>query len=178
MEKEPRKLVFRLTPWIFLLVLPLLYVDILWGHNIQLEQRFHYVSSSERKVIRKETVEKKQEYSLDFLLSKLVKEEDQSKLKSTGLACNPEIFSKHCVTNRPVLIDTATMTVTIPSNQPVQETVIRPYARQEDQVLLESVTPVKILQGNTTSLPEAAEEHRDNIEEKPGKLKLNRPLAA
>lgn len=42
------------------------------------------------------------------------------------------------------------MTVTIPSNQPIQETLIRPYARQEDDVLLKTVTPVKILQGNTT----------------------------
>lgn len=42
------------------------------------------------------------------------------------------------------------MTVTVPSNQPVQEIVIRPYARKEDVKLLESVTPVKIFLGNDT----------------------------
>lgn len=42
------------------------------------------------------------------------------------------------------------MTISIPSDQSVQETVIRPYARQEDEVLLQSVTPVRILQGNIT----------------------------
>ncbi|KAL0362854.1 UNVERIFIED_CONTAM: Xylan glycosyltransferase MUCI21 [Sesamum calycinum] len=154
MEKEPRKLVFRATPWIFLLVLPLLYVDVLWGNNIQFEQRFHYTSSSPpisstRKAIIKEPVEEKQE-SLDSLLSRLVKGEDQEKLKATGFACNSEVYSIHCVSNRPVRVDTRAMTVTIASNQSIRETVIRPYARQEDEVLLERVTPVKILQGNTT----------------------------
>ncbi|CAA2973786.1 O-linked-mannose beta-1,4-N-acetylglucosaminyltransferase 2-like [Olea europaea subsp. europaea] len=48
------------------------------------------------------------------------------------------------------MIDTRTMTVYIPSDQPVQETVIKPYARQEDHNLLKIVTPVKILHGNTT----------------------------
>ncbi|KAI3456895.1 hypothetical protein Pfo_013558 [Paulownia fortunei] len=154
MEKEPRKLVFRVTPWIFLLVLPLLYADVLWGNNIQFEQRLHYISGSEtisssRKVIINETVDEKQE-SLDFLLSRLVKGEDQKKLKATGFACNPEVYSMHCVANQPVRIDTRTMTISLPSNQSVQETLIRPYARQEDDVLLRTVTPVKILQGNTT----------------------------
>ncbi|KAK6149348.1 hypothetical protein DH2020_016873 [Rehmannia glutinosa] len=154
MEKEPRKLVFRVTPWIFLLVLPLFYADVVWRNNIQFEQRLHYISSTEtisstRKINTNETVGEKKE-SLDFLLSKLVKGEDQEKLKATGFACNTQVYSKHCIANKPVWIDTTTMTVTIPSNQPVRETVIRPYARQEDDVLLSTVTPVKILQGNTT----------------------------
>ncbi|KAG8386095.1 hypothetical protein BUALT_Bualt03G0113400 [Buddleja alternifolia] len=105
---------------------------------------------SSRKAMINKAVEEKQE-PLDFPLSRLVKDEDQEKLKSTGFACNSEVYSLHCVTNRPVWIDTRTMTVTIPSNQPVQDKVIRPYARQEDKILLKSVTPVKILQGNTTT---------------------------
>ncbi|KAG8386096.1 hypothetical protein BUALT_Bualt03G0113500 [Buddleja alternifolia] len=156
MEKKPRNLFFRATPWIFLLLLPfLIYADLFWGKFIHFDQRIHYISSSEtvlssRKAMINKAVEEKQE-PLDFPLSRLVKDEDQEKLKSTGFACNSEVYSLHCVTNRPVWIDTRTMTVTIPSNQPVQDKVIRPYARQEDKILLKSVTPVKILQGNTTT---------------------------
>ncbi|KAL2537973.1 Glycosyltransferase family 61 protein [Forsythia ovata] len=76
--------------------------------------------------------------------------EDQSKLKATGFACNTAVYSVHCVANQPVRIDTGTMTVYVPTDLLVQETVIKPYARQEDHNLLKIVTPVKILHGNTT----------------------------
>lgn len=46
------------------------------------------------------------------------------------------------------------MTLTIPSNQSVEDTWLRPYARQEDEALLKTVTPVRILQGNTTPPPQ------------------------
>ncbi|GFP79102.1 hypothetical protein PHJA_000053700 [Phtheirospermum japonicum] len=155
MEKEPRNPVFRvtLTPWIFLLVLPLLYLDVQWRNNIQLEQRLHYISSPETITsgTRKININENVKHKRGFILTRLVKgEEDRAKLKANGFVCNTEVFSKHCVTNQPVQIDTATMTVTVASDQPVHETVIRPYARQEDDTLLKTVTPVRILHGNTT----------------------------
>ncbi|KAL7130923.1 hypothetical protein ABFS83_13G164700 [Erythranthe nasuta] len=158
MEKEPRKLVFRLTPWIFLLILPLIYIDLLWGNNIRIEQRFHYISGPETKFLgssrRDITNAAARHESLDYLLSRLVKDEDQTSFKATGFACNTEIYSKHCVANKPLRIDTTTMSIFVPGNRSVQEeTVIRPYARQEDEVLLQKVTPVKILQGNITAPP-------------------------
>ncbi|KAL9147315.1 hypothetical protein ABFS82_13G166000 [Erythranthe guttata] len=158
MEKEPRKLVFRLTPWIFLLILPLIYIDLLWGNNIRIEQRFHYITGPETKFLsssrRDITNAVAKQESLDYLLSRLVKDEDQKSFKATGFACNTEIYSKHCVANKPLRIDTTTMSIFVPDNRSVQEeTVIRPYARQEDEVLLQRVTPVKILQGNITALP-------------------------
>ncbi|XP_057765600.1 alpha-1,3-arabinosyltransferase XAT3-like [Salvia miltiorrhiza] len=146
MEKEAKKLVSRLTPWIFLLVVPLLYVDIMWSSKIKLEQRLHY---SPPATISNKTVEVNSN-SLDFLLSRLVQEEDQKNFRSTGFSCDAQGHSKHCVTNRAVRIDTATMTVSIPSGDTVQETWLRPYARQEDEILLQKVTPVKIVQGNMT----------------------------
>ncbi|KAL3821062.1 hypothetical protein ACJIZ3_006967 [Penstemon smallii] len=116
-----------------------------------------YLSSSEtiptsRKVFMNETVQEKQP-TLTSLLSNLLKEEDREKLESTGFACNKEAASIHCVANGPLQIDTKTMTVTIPSsNQTTQETfVIRPYARQEDDNLLKTITPVKISWQNITT---------------------------
>ncbi|KAL2488922.1 Glycosyltransferase family 61 protein [Forsythia ovata] len=88
--------------------------------------------------------------SSEFPVSRLLAGEDQSKLKATGFACNTAVYSVHCVANQPVRIDTGTMIVYVPTDLPVQETVIKPYARQEDHNLLKIVTPVKILHGNTT----------------------------
>lgn len=163
MEKQ---LVFRLTPWIFVLVIPLLYIDIMWGNTIRFEQRLHYTSSissssnPRKMMIVNKTVEEKSD-SLDFVLSRLVQEQDRQKFKDTGFSCDTQAFSKHCVTDRAAQIDTRTMTVTIPTRQPAQETWVRPYARQEDEALLKTVTPVRIVQGmkmNTTP-PVCAHSH-------------------
>ncbi|KAL3632717.1 hypothetical protein CASFOL_025701 [Castilleja foliolosa] len=144
MEKEPRNPVIRVTPWIFLFALPFLYLDVQWRTNIHLQQSLNYISGPE-------TSKPKINLKPEFLLTRLVKgEENRAKLKADGFVCNIELFSKHCVSDRPVYIDTSTMTVIVPSNRPVQETVIRPYARQEDETLLKTVTPIKILHGNTT----------------------------
>ncbi|KAL2473061.1 Glycosyltransferase family 61 protein [Forsythia ovata] len=102
--------------------------------------------------ISNNTVQQEHE-SMRFLLSRVVTGEDRTMLQSTGFACHNTNYSVHCVANQPVRIDTGTMTVHIPSDQPAQETVVRPYARQEDRNLLKNVTPVKILQGNYTMLP-------------------------
>lgn len=80
-------------------------------------------------------------------------EQDLNKFRDTGFSCDSQVYSKHCVTNRAVRIDTTTMTLTIPSNQSAEDTWLRPYARQEDETLLTTVTPVRILQGNTTPPP-------------------------
>ncbi|KAL0310994.1 UNVERIFIED_CONTAM: Alpha-1,3-arabinosyltransferase XAT3 [Sesamum angustifolium] len=76
---------------------------------------------------------------------------DLMKLEATGFACDTAEHSFVCVANQPVIIDTTTnITVYIPTNQTVQEeTSVRPYARQEDN--LQYITPVKILQGDNTS---------------------------
>lgn len=74
-------------------------------------------------------------------------------MKETGFACSTQKHSKHCVANQNLQIDTKTMTITITSNQSVQETIIRPYARQEDAILLKTVAPVRVLHGITTSPP-------------------------
>lgn len=53
------------------------------------------------------------------------------------------------------------MTLTITSTQSLQQTIIRPYARQEDEILLKTVTPVKVLHGVTkTSPPLCQHTHR------------------
>ncbi|XP_075477025.1 alpha-1,3-arabinosyltransferase XAT3-like isoform X1 [Primulina tabacum] len=156
MERDPRKLFSRKTPLIFLLVILWLYVDFLWVRFIRLDEWMQYNSTSETtptdilKIRLNETVNENQD-SLDFVLSRLLKGEDQEKLQTTGFVCNPEVYSIHCVTSKPVWIDTRSMTVSIPSNLTNQERVVRPYARQEDENLLKSVTPVSILQGDVTS---------------------------
>ncbi|KAL3636976.1 hypothetical protein CASFOL_019275 [Castilleja foliolosa] len=166
MEKKNQNPVIRVTPWIFLIVLPLLYLDVQWRNNI--EQRLQYISGtgsfisgSSRKLNINGNGKNVKPRKEEFVLTRLVKgEENRAKLKASGFVCNVEVFSKHCVSNRPVQIDTLSMTVTVPSNQQVQETVIRPYARQEDNTLLKTVTPVKIIHGNIT--PPACH-HRHDI---------------
>ncbi|KZV56390.1 hypothetical protein F511_00387 [Dorcoceras hygrometricum] len=115
MEKIHRKLFSRTAPFIFLLVILLLYVDFLWVRFVRFDEW-----------------------------------EDQEKLQTSGFVCDPEVHSIHCVTDKPVWIDTRSMTASIPSNRTVEESVVRPYARQEDEILLKTVTPVRILQGNVT----------------------------
>lgn len=153
MKRDPKKLFSLATPLIFLLVILLLYVDFLWVRFIRFYEPIpptsKNISTDTLKVGWNEIVKENQD-SLDFLLSSLMKEKDQEKLRTTGFVCNPEVHSIHCVTNKPVRIDTRSMTVSIPSNLVDQESVVRPYARREDEVLLRSVTPVRILQGNVT----------------------------
>ncbi|KAL1556263.1 alpha-1,3-arabinosyltransferase XAT3-like [Salvia divinorum] len=146
-----KKVVSRLAPWIFLLAIPLFYYEIMWSNTIQLQQRnlLNFDHKSFQYADPNKTVQVSFN-SLDFLLSRLVQGEDQSNFRATGFSCDAHTNSKHCVTTRPSQIDTATMTVSIPSDDPVQETWLRPYARQEDEILLRKVTPVKIVHGNTT----------------------------
>lgn len=98
LEKEPRKLVLRITPWIFLLILPLLiYVHVLCFQSEQRNYSFiivytysgiiflvtievnslefaglHYFTGN-RKVMQLNTSVEENQESLYFLLSRLMK---------------------------------------------------------------------------------------------------------
>ncbi|XP_057765599.1 alpha-1,3-arabinosyltransferase XAT3-like [Salvia miltiorrhiza] len=150
MEKDQKKLVFGATPFILLLSLPLLCVgvDFVWGNRISLDQWMQYFSSSES---GGKTVEDKE--FINFHLARLVRGEDRRKLDDTGFACDKAIHSIHCVSTKPVRIDTRNMTVYIPSDADwQQETAIRPYARQEDE--LKQISAVRMIQySNTTDPP-------------------------
>ncbi|XP_047946984.1 uncharacterized protein LOC125193256 [Salvia hispanica] len=127
MEKyqKKQKLVFRLNTFILLLSLPLLFFGLdffVFGQRISFDQHFSGV---------KKTVDEKE--FIKFHLSRLVRGEDRRKLDETGFACDTAVHSVHCVSTKPVRIDTRNMTVYIPSCSDLQnETSLRPYARQED----------------------------------------------
>lgn len=87
--------------------------------------------------------------------------EDRRELDETGFACNKAFHSIHCVSTKPVRIDTrgGNVTVYVPSDAEWQrETSFRPYARQEDN--LSRISPVKVIQhSNATSLPPCRQLH-------------------
>ncbi|KAK4420792.1 Alpha-1,3-arabinosyltransferase XAT3 [Sesamum alatum] len=127
---------------VFILTVPLLFTDLLGFNVIPFNTWKQYLSTPQTNFCSRE----------QDPLSRLVRGKDLKKLEATGFACDTAEHSVVCVANRPVIVDTRTtnITVEIPRNQTVQEeTSVRPYARQEDN--LQYVTPVKILQGNSTS---------------------------
>ncbi|XP_022855234.1 protein O-linked-mannose beta-1,4-N-acetylglucosaminyltransferase 2-like [Olea europaea var. sylvestris] len=147
MEKEPRRLVFGAIPIVFLLILPLLFVDFFWGNVIPYDQWIQYFSGSATANSRFEDQQK----SFDHLLARLVRGEDRRKLEVTGFACDTAVHSVVCVANQPVRIETSTMKVYIPSNRTLQqETVVYPHARQEDKNFVKTLTPVRLIYGNIT----------------------------
>ncbi|KAL3821064.1 hypothetical protein ACJIZ3_006969 [Penstemon smallii] len=149
MEKEPRRLIFGSTPIIFLISLTLLYVgvDFFCGNKISVDRWVQYFSSSEATFSK--TLED-QEF-MNFHLARLVRGEDRRNFETTGFACDKAIHSIVCVSNHPVRIDNNNMTIYVPSDSQ-NETVIRPYARQEDE--LKVITPVHMIQYlNTTITP-------------------------
>ncbi|KAL2496046.1 Glycosyltransferase family 61 protein [Forsythia ovata] len=151
MKEEPKRLIFGATPIILLLILPLICVgvDFFWGNTIHFDRWTQYFSSSETDFSRRVSGTVEEPESLEFLLSRLVRGEDRINLEVTGFACDKAVHSVVCVANQPVRIDTSNMTVYVSSDGILeQETVVRPYARQED--VLKVITPVHILNGNTT----------------------------
>ncbi|KAL2245283.1 UNVERIFIED_CONTAM: Alpha-1,3-arabinosyltransferase XAT2 [Sesamum indicum] len=165
MEKEPRKLIFGATPaLVFLLSLSLLCVcvDFFWGNTLPFDRWVQYFSTSEAgfrdgKAVNK-TLEE-QEF-IRFHLARLVRGEDRRDLDATGFACDRAVHSVVCVSNKHVRIDTRNMTVYIPSDQAVEhETVVRPYARQEDE--LKVITPVRMLQYRNTTVPPECQYNHD-----------------
>ncbi|CAI9756857.1 unnamed protein product [Fraxinus pennsylvanica] len=137
MKEEPKRLIFGSTPIILLLILPLICVgvDFVWGNTTHFNRWTQYFSSSETDFsgMVNPTVEEPE--SLEFLLSRLVRGKDRRNLEATGFACDKAVHSVVCVANQPVRIDTSNMTVYVFSDGVVeQETVVRPYARQEDDL--------------------------------------------
>lgn len=155
-------MVFGATPIIFLLALPLICVgiDFFWGNNIPFDRWMRYFSGIEQisfsKIIN-QTAED-QEF-MRFHLSRLVRGEDRKNLESIGFACDKTYHSVVCVVNQPVKIDTRNMTIyTQSAPNRIQETMIRPHARQED--VPPGITPVHVLQiGNSTPPPVCEFEH-------------------
>ncbi|KAL0406947.1 UNVERIFIED_CONTAM: Alpha-1,3-arabinosyltransferase XAT3 [Sesamum latifolium] len=133
---------------IFFLTVPLLFADLFGLNLIPFDKWREYLSTPQINYCSREIKKMLQEQEP---LSRLVRGEDLKKLEATGFACDTAEHSFVCVSDRPVIIDTTTnITVYVPTNQTVQEeTSVRPYARQEDN--LQYVTPVKILQRNSTS---------------------------
>lgn len=161
MEKE-KKLVFIVTPIILLLIsLPLLCVgvDFVWGNRNSLDRWMQYFSGSQISYSGTNKTLEEQEF-MNFHLARLVRGEDRRKLDATGFACNKAEHSIHCVSTKTVRIDTrSNVTAYIPSDEEEQETVIRPYARQEDS--LKAISPVRMIQyGNTTTPPLCHYHHR------------------
>ncbi|XP_075489005.1 alpha-1,3-arabinosyltransferase XAT3-like isoform X1 [Primulina tabacum] len=157
---------FRATPLIFLIIFPLLFigVDFFWENTALSFHgcKFFFPSipaSSETSFSTGKVVNKApgdQLGLMKFQLSRLVKSggEDGRNLEFTGFACDKSVRSVVCVADQPVKIDTRNMTVYVSSNQTTeQETIIRPYAKQEDEVL-KSITPVRIFRhGNLMKSP-------------------------
>ncbi|PIN09474.1 protein O-GlcNAc transferase [Handroanthus impetiginosus] len=161
MEKEQRRLILRATPILFLLVLPFfcLAFDFFWGNRIPVDRWMNYFSSTSQTSFNKTLGE--QEF-IKFHLRRLVRGEDRRNLDETGFACDRAVHSIVCVSDKPVRIDTTrNVTVYIPSDQALEEkeTVIRPYAKQEDE--LKVISPVRMLQYINTTVPPACQyEHK------------------
>ncbi|KAL8131660.1 alpha-1,3-arabinosyltransferase XAT3-like [Apium graveolens] len=107
----------------------------------------------------------KQNSPLEVLLSRLVPEERQRKLESTGLACDSAVHSLVCVVSKPVkIVDKKSSGVSVLYESSISapdKTIVRPYARQEDEDLLKSVTPVEILQQENSSIEQACHYNHD-----------------
>ncbi|KAL1556267.1 alpha-1,3-arabinosyltransferase XAT3-like [Salvia divinorum] len=153
LEKDQKKLVFGATPFILLLSLPFLCVgaDFLWGNRItfhQWMQNFSGVGAAVKKVDDKEFI--------NFHLARLVRGEDRRKLDDTGFACHRAVHSVHCVSTKPVRIDTGNMTVYVPSgDNSRKEKVVRPYPWQGYAV--NEISPVRIIQYSNTTVPPPCE---------------------
>ncbi|KAG9146760.1 hypothetical protein Leryth_005079 [Lithospermum erythrorhizon] len=84
--------------------------------------------------------------------SRLVRGEDRKELEDTGFACDRTASSLVCLSDKNVQINTNSMMVYVPYNQntsKINKTEVRPYQRQDDHDLLQWITPVQFLQGNT-----------------------------
>lgn len=162
MAMRKRRLLFGLSPLIFLTILLLIYIDLHGRYLnlntwIQLESTFR----SRRVTGINITVEDDHQESFKVHLSRLVRGEEGRNLETKGFACHSSEFSLLCVARQPVRIDTrsSNITVHIPSDEAVEETNIRPYGRQENN-FLQHIKPVKILHGNQDPVPECEVNHR------------------
>ncbi|KAK3199791.1 hypothetical protein Dsin_023206 [Dipteronia sinensis] len=155
MVKEQQKLVIGATSLAFLLLLPLLYVACF--HVNPLESWKHKLTNwrGNDQISIKKTNSSMEEvnYPLEFQLRRLVRGEDRIKLDNTGFSCHSDLHSDLCVVNKPVKVDKNASTVYIISysNQSQVERLIKPYALQDDQTAMKWVSPVRILNEDSTS---------------------------
>ncbi|KAK4491743.1 hypothetical protein RD792_002518 [Penstemon davidsonii] len=161
MEKELKRHSFGASSIIFLLAFPFLCVglDFFWGNTIPFDRWVQYFSSSETSFKAINKTHEDQEF-MNFHLARLVRGDDLRNLESTGFACDKSLHSIVCISNQPTIIDTSNMTIYIPSyNSSQQETIIRPYARQED--IPKVISPVHVIQyKNTTEPPHCQYSHQ------------------
>ncbi|KAH7859704.1 hypothetical protein Vadar_004563 [Vaccinium darrowii] len=159
MEKVPAgSLVLRVTPLICLLLVFLLYTVDFGSHEALSDQwkklRLNWAGSRTEDPIDPE--------QLHFLLKRLLEGKNQTQLEATGFACHSDFHTEVCVSNRPVRIDMATMKVYAPFSQglPPANRTISPYARKDDKVAMDFVSPVQVLQGNITFPPACRYNHK------------------
>uniref|UniRef100_A0A5B6YGS4 Glycosyltransferase 61 catalytic domain-containing protein n=1 Tax=Davidia involucrata TaxID=16924 RepID=A0A5B6YGS4_DAVIN len=78
--------------------------------------------------------------------------EDRTQLEATGFACHSDLHTDVCVANKPVRIDTRTLTVYVPNDQITShgKHTVQPYARKGDKTAMKFVSPVQSLHGNIT----------------------------
>ncbi|KAL6999305.1 Hexosyltransferase [Sarracenia purpurea var. burkii] len=145
MEKHSRRPVFGAVPMIFLLLLTLLCIVVFRSNIAPFDQWKQQLSNWSGLGIDDRE-------HLSFLLRRLTRGEEQTRLEATGLACHSDRDTDVCVTNGPVRIDTRTLKVYAPFSHgmPQSKHTIRPYARKRDQIAMSYISPVQILQGNIT----------------------------
>ncbi|XP_058218491.1 alpha-1,3-arabinosyltransferase XAT3-like [Rhododendron vialii] len=155
MEKVPRSLVLGATPLFCLLLLTLLYTADIGSREVPSSQWKKTDSGASR-------IEHQHDH-LHFLMKRLLKGENQTQLEATGFACHYDIHTEVCVSNRPIRIDTLTMTVYAPFNQgmPQASRRIRPYPKEDDKSTMRRISSVQVLQGNIS--PPPACEYTHNV---------------
>ncbi|XP_058218496.1 alpha-1,3-arabinosyltransferase XAT3-like [Rhododendron vialii] len=142
MEKLPRSLILRATPFFFLLLLSLIYTVEIGSHvpsNIWTKN--NATGGANHLEVKA---------SLPQIMKRLVKGYSQTQLEATGFACHSDVHTKVCVSNKPVTIDTGTMKVYAPLSQAMAHQAnrtISPYPRREDKTAMELVSSVHILRG-------------------------------
>ncbi|KAK2639807.1 hypothetical protein Ddye_027602 [Dipteronia dyeriana] len=155
MVKEQQKLVIGATSLAFLLLLPWIYVAFFhvnpleaWKHKLTLWRGNDQISSKKTNSSMEEVND-----PLEFPLRRLVRGEDRIKLDNTGFSCHSDLHSDLCVVNKPVKVDKNASTVYIISysNQSQVERLIKPYALQDDQTAMKWVSPIRILNEDSTS---------------------------
>ncbi|XP_058218622.1 alpha-1,3-arabinosyltransferase XAT3-like [Rhododendron vialii] len=101
------------------------------------------------------------QHHLDLVLERLLEGDSQILLEANGFACHSDIHTEVCVSNRPVKIDTSTMTVYAPFSEGMigASHTMSPYARKDDEVAMSRVSPVQILQGSIIAPPACRYNH-------------------
>ncbi|XP_043693163.1 xylan glycosyltransferase MUCI21-like [Telopea speciosissima] len=90
-----------------------------------------------------------EDYSLKFLLRRLVQGRDRTELDTTGFTCKSDLVTDICVANQLVRLDThwhrtRSLMVYLSSNNSTQPRTVRPYARKNDAAAMKLVRPVEI----------------------------------